>query len=219
MRTVRTWILCVAVWCNGQTAPFENLTFDEPHTNAFVPNGFGEQMAPMADAIPGWTLEVRSDTFTGVYSGEVNALHVPHSLEPVVLLYPETSLFSPSYGFSLYFSLTGGQIPNPAMWFYQVGDIPAGAQQFSFLGGNLGFLINGQALPLTAGDQPYEKVVDISPWAGQTVKLEFYAPGALWALDIIGFSPVPEPSLYALLLLGLPWLAWRTSAARRGYRS
>jgi hypothetical protein len=220
MRPIEILILSAAVCCSAQAAPFENLTFDEPHTNAFVPNGFGEQMAPMADAIPGWSLELRSDRFSGAYTGEVNVLQLATSIEPVVLLYPPASFFSPSHGFSLYFSFTPpDQPPGPGMWFYQVGDVPPGAQQFRFLSLGVPVLhINERSLPLTEGSLPYEEVADISAWAGQTVRLEFYAPGPIGFFDIIGFSSVPEPSGWALLLLGLPCLVWYLSLAQERER-
>jgi hypothetical protein len=218
MKTITALLSCAVSCGTVLAAPFVNLTFDEPHTNAFVPNSFGEQKAPMADAIPGWTLEHRSDTLSGIYTGDVNALRNFSSIEPVVLLYPEAN-FWPSHGFSVYFTPPPTDHTFfPRTWFYQVGDVPIWAAQFSFLSlGAPTVRINGQAVPLTGGALPYEKVVDISSWAGQTVRLEFTAPAMLDGdLDIIGFSPVPEPSAWALLLLTLPLAFVGSRWHRRG---
>jgi hypothetical protein len=217
MRMSGIVVVSAMVCASAQAAAFENLTFDQPRTNAFVPGPVGEQ-APMADAIPGWTLKIRSDTLNGVYSGTVNASAVGHAMEPVFLLYPQGNFFSESQGFSLYFTLPlGTQVPRPGMSFYQVGDVPAWAGQLSFLSyGSLNLRINGQALPRTGGSVPYENVVDISPWAGQTVRLEFSASESIGDLDIIGFSPVPEPGVWTLLLLAVPCLVWRRFATGGG---
>lgn len=114
---------------------------------------------------------------------------------------------------------------NASVFISQFGDVPVDAQWLTYSALNVAFpyiAINGSIIEdeFVPGAEDFTKRrLDISPWAGQTVRLEFgldHDQGVV--IDSIAFV-VPEPGTWALLGLGgcaLLLTAWRTRRGSRG---
>jgi hypothetical protein len=186
--TTLAWSLVVTL-----AAPFQNLDFEEYNPNT--------------GAVPGWTFE--------------NIRHSPPTLETLPLdldvglsvdvRLPYATMYSGAvvahrladpgkYALGLHAVADGSGTLYP--WYArQIGEIPADAKSMSF---ELGFAqvvlkLNGTELPL----QYYHRTdttwagwnfADVSAFAGQSVTLEFTAPGRLEYLPAFSAPGAPRPN-------------------------
>jgi hypothetical protein len=104
----------------------------------------------------------------------------------------------------------------PEISLSQTGTIPADAMGLWI--GSAGYIqafVDGTKVGEVNGEFGSQVTLDVSPYAGQPVNLEFRVRGGdTITFDIFGFVPaaVPEPSTYALFGVGfavLGWQAWR----------
>ena len=123
--------------------------------------------------------------------------------------------------------LTG--IPAAALSISQHREVPLGASELRFdstVHSDSGFRIpvevrfNGQnqSLQLLGSARGLVQYgVDVSGFAGKEVDLEIkFAPGVFGFFDISGFTQIPEPSAWVLLLTGVGGLFWYSRRQRRG---
>jgi hypothetical protein len=124
--------------------------------------------------------------------------------------------FEGQYGLALFPSPPPlGSVGDPplvqSLW--QIGDVSpdAGILHFKNWGERVRVFLGEQEIPISyTGDSG---TGDISAFAGQNVTLKFQTlPDTTWpqysALDSIWFSPIPEPSTFALLGFGGLGLGW-----------
>jgi len=201
------FLLAPASGVSLRGADFINLGFNEPDLSNLPPpepNG-PALLGATADLLRGWTvtkdgvpLTQMSYRFPGAFSNDNYV-----TLRDVS---PDTP---PELGFGAY-TLTLRTFRDPVSNEFgsdfrlrQTGEIPADAVGLRYFTtrSETQVLINGQFHSF-AGDTAYP-TLDISPYAGQTVTLEFRFPQrAGIGFDILGWTLVPEPSTWALLLAG-----------------
>jgi hypothetical protein len=222
-------ILTAAGPLAGNSAPFQNLDFDEANTNRFVIGTYGE----VSDMLPGWQL---SNGIPGLNLVGYNAFAIGLNYATIYdTNFPNISdiarIVEGKYALGLYPG-TDDNGNFAAYHLSQTGDIPTDAKTilFTSFGGPFELRVNGDLLPLVYEYPPdyvpsrFGSVIaspavgDISAFAGQTVGLEFITLGFrnpfdynLKGIDSISFSPemIPEPSSWALLGLGGSCLLFR----------
>ena len=185
---------------------FVNLTFDEPDLSGSLTPIFpgGPLQGDTSRILRGWT--VRADNqpqATVTYSpypigseGGLAALKA-NSPERAQTVFGANTLFLRSDHTS-----PGG---GPVIRVQQTGTVPADAAGLWIFtgGGSMQMYINGERVNDPRIDALADPIVDISRYAGQSIDLEFLLPrGGSTRLDIFGFTPVPEPSTWALFGVG-----------------
>lgn len=98
---------------------------------------------------------------------------------------------------------------------WQVGRIPETVVGIEFSGSALGdVLINGEVVGTTYDGRL--RPMDIARYAGQEVTLEFFfRAGSDGSFDILGFTQIPEPSVWALFGIGAATLIWASHRQRQ----
>jgi hypothetical protein len=222
---IASWAAVIAVPTALSAGEFINLGFDDPdlsHVVLFSPVTVTPRdpkpYAPVNEAFRGWTVSDQVDRFpyyglVGVGDGEI-----PFGLGGVPGFYRvRVSEYT-------IWTVNGGQ-GRPAFSLSQTGRVPEGAAflnylqnpgKFGTVGGSRGedlqVYLNGvrqASIDLEGeGAGSMWRAVDVSAYSGQEVELKFYFPDAVaYRFDIIGFVPVPEPSTWALLVMGGALLA------------
>ena len=205
------------VWCTMSVAAaaahgqgtFQNLDFEDARI-IFEATGFVGDVAT-TNALPGWSAFAGASQLSIVQFGVLGGFFPVH-------LYARTNGGSISGDFTLLLSWLGS---SPDGSISQTGVIPADTQSLLFKSGTPPLVsVNGENLLVAALTTSPDYIVygtDISRFAGQTASLVFAAEfnTVAW-IDDIQFSPepIPEPSVFALLLLGSGVLLCR----RRGFR-
>jgi hypothetical protein len=177
---------------------FVNLTFDGPDLSGPLTPTFpdGPLIGNTAQLLPGWTVtRGGAPQATMFYSppqtvgaGAVRLFHNTPADAATILGPHSLMLVAPAP--------EGGEIR-----LSQQGTIPADAASLGFFGAGA-FLayINGEF----QADSRLHNQIDVRPWAGQTVNLEFRVPEFEGGrFDVLGFVPVPEPSTWALFGVGV----------------
>jgi len=209
----------------SQSGEFVNLTFDEPDLSRErfrdYPPGL---VLPLQDAFRGWSMqwdwigEPRpAPEWVGVQGGDIPIGLVAFGAPPHGSYLVLVSEFWAEYG---------GQL-RPALHLWQVGTVPDGVLELRLYQSGLGVggtrpvetYINGQIqYELSMPGVPAFSAIDVSPFAGQEVRLEFVfpsGPSQYHTFDIFGFVMVPEPSTWLFFASGssVLWL-YRRSRAR-----
>lgn len=216
-----------AVLC---AAPFVNLTFDEANVDRVVPldGSVGFFSGSPGDLLPGWNYIYDEHPATVIYYSLRYESGLGMTLSPdfrfnSLAMPPENSRYILSISASKAWDhndpLTG--IPAAALSISQHGEVPLGASELRFdsnVHSDSGFRIpvevrlNGQdqSLQLLGNDRGFDQfVVDVSGFAGKEVDLEIkFTPGVFGFFDISGFTQIPEPSTWTLLLTGVGGLFW-----------
>ncbi len=188
--------LILAQPCIG--SPFINLTFDEPDlTGSLTPiHPGGPLEGNTSEILRGWSLTVDGQpklrmeyaprgtgggSLAYLVNNPAGSLLGPHSL----------TLFSP-------FPST------PEIRVGQTGTIPAEATGLWI--GSAGYIegfVNGIKIGEVKPELGSQVVLDVTRFAGQEVSLEFVLRyGGSARFDIFGFTPIPEPSTWALFGVG-----------------
>jgi hypothetical protein len=178
---------------------FQNLGFESAHS--LPPPG---SYVAVVDALPGWTAA----------TGSVQVTAIPYNM---VVAFPRVGLYGSntleiSGVFSVLLSRDGS--------ISQTGLVAENAESLLFKGHwtsatPLGVFLGGQSLSYVAisnGPNYTLYGADISTFAGQTARMDFFAQSpSLYLLDDIEFSsqPIPEPASLALLCWGGLLLAAR----------
>jgi hypothetical protein len=241
MKATVAMILLVGSGTVALAAPFQNLGFDAANTNNLVTGevrdfGYGT----VEDMLPGWQLvrepipfQFRDIVWFNLppYEGRVALLDRNNRYDPgSASSLPVEGRFSFAMG---PWVMNGPNFDRLYIGVVQMGDIPADTKslRFSGFGDQAEVFINGTQIDVTydyyeefpPGDPDLRRAnafADISAYAGQTVELkfqtvDFHGPGlgTLIGLDSIIFSPIPipEPSAYAVFVLGCAVLGrcWR----------
>ena len=218
-------LLCFCL--HGQI--FVNLDFESATIAPLPPGQFNS--VPVAYALPGWQVFYGTDT-----TPVTTVLHNNNSIGTRNL-----SIFGPQYNGA--YSIIEGQFmpflqagfpgvagfPERTVTIEQSGLVPAFAQSLQFkvgiLDANFSISLNGQTLSLVPLDATpaYAKYgVDVTSFAGQVADLRFTSFSTPvradnWvAVDSFQFlsTAVPEPSTWALLVLGSA-LFWCAARRRR----
>jgi hypothetical protein len=210
-------LLAAIAFASDAAGPFQNFDFEQANTNrlSYDPSS-GAYSGSIQDLLPGWRIEniliAQSNAWPPIQSS-TNLLDslwfrsAPGLLESTATLtagevYPSL----PKVGtYSLLLSTCNCWLFDTYFSLSQRGDVPPDATTlkldgvFGWGGGNsVGqATMNGvplQGSPITGWD--------VSPFAGQNVELTFTQfPG--WSSRIDGLEFVPEPSTWALVVLGL----------------
>jgi hypothetical protein len=202
MHTIRTTIglvgLVALLGGEGRSQGFVNLDFESANLT-----GYPAGLVPAANAFPGWAVTAPYITYDAP-SLSGNSISIFGTNPP---------LNAPPIQGTYYATLASGNTPGlgQTLLLGQTGTIPLGTQSVTFWGdiGGLQITFAGQSLAFsqtgtTANYNIYN--ASISAFAGQTGQLLFSLPPYVSSatLDNIQFSssPVPEPSTFALSVLG-----------------
>jgi hypothetical protein len=184
-----------------KAAPFVNLTFDQPDLSGSLTPVYpgGPLEGEVAKILNGWTLSANGKpqahmTYSplGTSTSGIATLDENSAADKQTHLGPYSLILEPP-------------VPNPPdVRVSQTGTIPADAVGL-WIGsaGPVEMFVNG-----TKVDDPRigtfsNVIVDISSFSGQTVDLGFrVVPGFSTRFDMFGFTPIPEPSNWALFGVG-----------------
>ena len=195
---------------------FINLTFDEPDLSGpLVPDyPDGPLRGGVAKLLRGWTVQANGQPVDSMlfspYPPGVGG-------SDLVNLQQSRPGDSPLLGFASLFiySPLPSELPprplGPEIRLSQRGTIPADAAGMWLASGYVQVFADGLKIgevnPMVGG----RSIIDVSPYAGQEVNLEFLvSSGDSIRFDILGFVPIPEPSTWALLGTGLAAVCWLT---------
>jgi hypothetical protein len=211
-------VALVALAPGPRGAEFVNLTFDEPDSSRITP-GPGQMVAPIDAAFRGWTLQWDYELDPLLYPLPPS-VGVGDGDAPVGLIHSIGSDGMARYGaYRAVINIQWAQFGplRPPLHLFQTGTVPAGAELLhiyypgpSIATDPVHVLVNGQERTLNPSfiRWPDWRALDVSPYAGQEIKLEFLFPaGGIdyrnhYEFDIAGFTAVPEPGVWALLGLG-----------------
>jgi hypothetical protein len=222
-------LVALALTQGAHGGEFVNLRFDEPDQTQFFGEG-RETYAPIDAAFRGWTLQWDYELEPMYYLLQ-RGVGVENGDAPVGLIHSfPGSQGEYEYGAyrAVINSLWAAPGPRrPPLHLFQIGTVPADAQSLQmywFVGGMGDYgrvLVNGQEQTLGPSNRPWSNwgALDVSPYAGQEIKLEFVFPAGrhdYYEFDIGGFTAVPEPGVWALLGLGGAALL---GGRRRAFRS
>ncbi len=206
----------------AEASPFQNLDFQSPHVGKLLSSD-----GSVRDIIPGWQLQLG-----GQYTKSMFYNDVCISCPSAQLLGPKVPRIGGTFTFTMGSGvlLDGYDRNMGAASIYQVGQVPESAKSIHFNAivsrgiENLHVSLDGRLLELlrfpngdSGGLPGYE--ADVSIWAGMTAELRFtFGPGtyphgvggplAAIQFSSIPVSAIPEPSTWALLIMGLGALAW-----------
>jgi hypothetical protein len=208
MNKVICLLVLLASMCVGYSQGFVNLNSENANVSTF---GLG--LVPSIDGIPGWTVYVNGSEVSQI------VFNTQTLDEPVVTLQGTNSHFIPPIQGLFSVVLKGGSVyaQGNSSAIGQTGQIPFTARSFSFWGGADNVSFNGHPLAivlLEVGSTSNYNIYGtyVSAYAGQTGQLLFTASKPFGALiDNIQFSssPVPEPSTFALSVIGGLLLGFR----------
>jgi hypothetical protein len=203
-------ITFLIVWQNAHGQGFVNLDFENA-TVTPVPGNPNHIVA--SDAIPGWTAYLGGNPQTSIGYDTVSLGGAAVFLEDANA--PSGGGPLPIQGnYSMLLQGSTASTPTAAS-IGQIGQIPANSLSLIFWGYSSDVSFGGQNLSLVVlGSTPNYNIygADISAFAGQTGQLLFTAQsGSEDIIDNIQFSPsaVPEPSEFALSVLGALLLGFR----------
>lgn len=189
----------------SHAAPFVNLTFDEPDLSGpFTPIHLGgPQIGNTTQLLRGWMPLINSVPPDSVTYSPVGTSSTGH-------LTLVENLTGPTEQQTLgYYLLFSSSPPNQATFsIKQTGTIPLDAASLGIFANHLlEVRINGDAIYTVDPEITAYPWVDVARFAGQSVDLEFSVlqrpfQSVGMGFDILGFKPVPEPSIWALFGVG-----------------
>jgi len=200
---------CAVAGC--QSGEFVNLTFDEPDLSHIV-NPEGIAMAPVGEALRGWTLEWEEPGLA-----PLEWIGVKYGGAPLGL---SEAGFGPWGAYSLFVHAHWSPSQwdlgplRPTLHLSQTGTIPGDAcllllhftgefwPGITYINGEEQYEVGRPGIPAYSS-------IDVSKFAGQEAKLEFVfpkGPGGFYLFDIFGFVPIPEPEVFVLLAAGTVFL-------------
>jgi PEP-CTERM motif len=198
---------------------FVNLGFDDPDLSGslrpvFPGDSFSGFWGETSRLLRGWSL-----TLDGNVSLEMTYNPWPRSaLFPGVNLYGYRPGNESSPGNVNRLIIDSSQFSpppfNPEVRIWQTGVVPINAVGLQMFASALGqVLVNGEVIGATFDGT--SRPLDISRFAGQEVRLEFlFSPGSSGLFDILGFTQIPEPSIWVLFGVGALALGWAVRQRR-----
>jgi len=215
MKTIKYALACLLTCIGVSGGEFVNLGFDDPDLSRAVYDPWKrDTLVPPEDAVRGWTMEW---DWIGEPRPLPDLVGTTKGYAPIGL---NTGWAPPGYplGYTLrvdsFWHPPNDLVVRPVLHLYQVGLVPQDATDFSYYCDDptlpsytpdlrARLYINGdEAVAASIG---HYHTVDVSPFAGQEVRLEFVFPMdpmAYYSMDIKGFTVIPEPSVSVLLAVG-----------------
>jgi hypothetical protein len=185
---------------------FVNLTFDEPDLSGSLTPIFpgGPLQGDTSRILRGWSVRADNQLQAAMTYSPYN-IGGAGNVASLVANSPE--LAQTAFGANTLFLRSDQTLPGggPVIRVQQTGTVPADAAGLWIFatGGSPRMFINGEPVNDPRIGALADPVVDVSRYAGQSIDLEFLIPkGGSTRLDIFGFTPVPEPSTWALFGVG-----------------
>ncbi len=181
---------------------FINLTFDQPNLNGPLTPIYpgGPLRGNTSDLLRGWMVTAAGQPVTLM---TYSAFPIGGGGGFVDLMGNSPENTASPLGFGSLVLHSGQNPTGPELRLSQTGTIPADAAGLWLASGYVQVFANGAKIgevnPVLGGPS----IIDVSPYSGQEVKLEFLVrPGDSIRFDVLGFTSVPEPSTWALVGCG-----------------
>jgi len=205
---------------------FQNLGFEAANVSGYSP---GSSNVPMTNALPGWSGYYSTASVTNQATAWYDGISLGGAI--ISVIDSNAPAFRPLQGSFSAFLFGGGNGPLYSSTISQTGLVPTGTESLRFdayvSGAPFVVTLGGQTISMT----PLQAFSNYTLYggnvpatlSGQIATLTFTEPPAtgvqpsMFELDNIQFSnqPTPEPSVFAVSVLGALLVGWRALRRRR----